>query len=272
MVQCLLEHGADVDGCKSNRSSPLIEALLDKHYGIVDILLDWKANVDVKDDEDWRPLHYVSVQGHQRLTRRLMDAGCELEQRDDRGDTPLFSACCNSHRNVVNLFLAHGVSNLTTKCSGGLTYAHIAAYRGLVNLLERILEMSTDLVNQLDWTGLDPLCAAARGGEPAAAELLLAHDASPDGPANTPMCPLSLAAYHGSISIVQMLLRSGAQVDKMGMLLRTPLMWAVREGRARIADHLLKAGANPFLRDELVSAFQTFRITQNPSVPADIVC
>lgn len=259
MVKYLLQHGADVDGRQSSRPTPLIEALSGRNYEIVDILLDFKANVEAKDEEDWRPLHYVAAQGHHQLTRRLMDSGCELEPQDDEGDTPLFLACRNNHTEVIQLFFARRIGNVTLQCCAGSTYAHVAAYMGRQDVLARLIQMDTSLVFKTDWAGLDPLCIAALCAEPSNVQLLLANGASPDGPPCAHQTPLGLAAAEGSIKIVDLLLRVGAKVDKTGgPLLRTPLMLAVRSGRTRTAHHLLQAGANPFLRDELVSFLETW--------------
>ncbi|KAG8161995.1 hypothetical protein KVR01_007760 [Diaporthe batatas] len=256
MVRCLLEYGADADGLKSTVPSPLIKALKEEQYEIANILLDWKANADAKDEENWRPLHFATSAGHQQLTRRLMDAGCELEPQNDEGDTPLFVACFNVYPEIIELFFDRGIKDITIQCSGGLTYAHVAAYRGLHSVLERLVKMSTKLVSQTTWNGLDPLCLAASGQEPETVELLLASGVRPDGPYYTQRTPLGLAATRGALKIVESLLTAGARVDKMGPLLRTPLMLAVWHGHARVAYRLLQAGANPFLQDELgLSAF-----------------
>lgn len=253
IVKYLLEHGADVDGCQSSGPSPLIKALFEQNYEIVDILLNWKANVEAMDDENWRPLHYVAGQGHEQLTRRLMDSGCELDPQTDEGETPLYRAFLNNHTEVIDLFFARGIGNITIQTSTGSTYAHVAASKGRQDVLEKLIQMDSSLIFKTDCAGLDPLCIAANVVEPEAVEVLLAYGAPPDGPAYTHMTPLALAAAGGAITTVDVLLRAGAKIDKAGSLLRTPLMWAVLSGCVRTAHHLLKAGANPFLRDELVS-------------------
>lgn len=273
MVQCLLERGADVNDSQSKGPSPLIEALLRRNYAVVDILLDWGANVEATDDQDWRPLHYVSAQGHQQLTRRLMDAGCISEAQNDQGETPLFLACNYNHTEIIDLFFARGIGNARLQSSAGSTYAHIAAYRGSHEVLEKLILMDRKLIFAIDWAGFAPLCIAAYRVHSSIVNLLLAYGASPDGPPHTHTTPLGLAAAEGSMEIVEALLRAGAEVDKTGPLRRTPLMSAVGFGCVRTTLHLLQAGANPFLRDDSVSFRKVFaHIKHLVSIVLDILC
>lgn len=252
MVKYLLEHGADVNGGQSSELSPLIEALTSESEEMVNILLDWGASVESIGGKRWRPLHYATAEGRIRLTDRLLNSGCEPNPQTDEGETPFFLACNNNHTEVISLFLARGIGNVTIQSCAGSTYAHITAYRGREDVLERLLQMDKSIIFKTDWAGFDPLSIAAYYGESAVAQLLIGHGASPDGPVNTQMTPLALAAADGNVTVVDLLLRAGAKVDKTGAMLRTPLMWAVASGSVKTAHHLLKAGANPFLRDDLV--------------------
>ena len=82
--------------------------------------------------------------------------------------------------------------------------------------MRALLDADPSLVTAVDDYGFSALHQAAWGGEPKAAELLLARGADPRGTADdgTAVHPINSAAAGGDPAVVHLLLDRGADVDE----------------------------------------------------------
>ena len=64
-------------------------------YEIVKLLIDHKANVNVKSEDGKTPLHIAAVGGCDDVVRLLITAGSDVNSTDNYGHTPLFNAAAN---------------------------------------------------------------------------------------------------------------------------------------------------------------------------------
>lgn len=101
---------------------------------------------------------------------------------------------------------------------------------------------------------LPPICEAARQGNLAAVQALVAAGADVNQQGRANRTPLHEAAAHGHRETVEWLLANGAKVNAKTIAVRsedakaTPLHRAVDHGHADIAALLLARGANPNLK------------------------
>jgi ankyrin repeat protein len=56
---------------------------------IVNLLLDFEAEVDPKDNNRMTPLHYAALKGRFDTAKILLDNGAEINPKDKQGHTPL---------------------------------------------------------------------------------------------------------------------------------------------------------------------------------------
>jgi ankyrin repeat protein len=91
---------------------------------------------------------------------------------------------------------------------------------------------------------LTPLIAAARGGDVAIVDLLLAAGADPKFGGRGGISPLMAAAQSGHDGAVRSLLRAKAPVDGTDERERTALFWAIPGHQALVIETLLAAGAD----------------------------
>ncbi|HEY0230805.1 MAG TPA: quinoprotein dehydrogenase-associated putative ABC transporter substrate-binding protein, partial [Dokdonella sp.] len=113
-----------------------------------------------------------------------------------------------------------------------------------IERVKYLLEKNGADVNQRDPQGYAPLQTAARGGDIALIDVLLAHKADPNGTDSDGWTPLLHAVLRDRGPAVARLLASGARIETPTPQGYTPLSLAIEEKHFDIAQRLLDGGAN----------------------------
>lgn len=124
-VKHLVSEGADVNVVE-DFFTPLYWAAKNKHFSIVEILLDNGAHIDNGDYSRDRgvldllrkkeaeycksSLHLAARLGKLRAVEDLLEKGANVNAQNDRKDTPLHFAAQSGHRHVVQALLAKGAN------------------------------------------------------------------------------------------------------------------------------------------------------------------
>lgn len=90
-----LQKGAEVDHKGGMDRSMLYYAVNHGNMAMVDLLLSYKPDVNVLDEEGFGPLHEAMAKGHMEIAQKLVDAGADVNARDPHsmlGLTPLHTA------------------------------------------------------------------------------------------------------------------------------------------------------------------------------------
>lgn len=93
------------------------------------------------DDDGWAPLHLAAFYGRASVTRLLLDRGADPTQvsTNATANQPLHAALAGARDGtVVDLLLGHGADANAT-AAGGVTPLHLAASRGDLSLIDRLL-------------------------------------------------------------------------------------------------------------------------------------
>lgn len=104
--------------------------------------------------------------------------------------------------------------------------AHLAAFFGLTNPLESMLNSNMIKVGIEDHVGRTPLSWAVAYGHEELFNMLLQNGANPDSMNQLGFTPLFYAAVSGRVEMMQRLIEGGAQVDTVDQNGRTPLFHA----------------------------------------------
>lgn len=145
---------------KSNDSgrTPLIAATITKHYEIVQMLLDWGADVNVVDRGGDSALHHACASGDEKMIKMLLDYGADTNYINFAShNTPLFEAILHGHSAACLLLLEQPYVDLTHRSALGKDTAIIlAAEAGLLEVVESLIEKGADLnaVNHWQSTAL----------------------------------------------------------------------------------------------------------------------
>jgi ankyrin repeat protein len=86
-----------------NRKTPLHLAAEKGHVKVVTLLLEYKANKDIKDRNNKTPLNLAAEKGHVKVVKLLLEYKANKDIKDRNNKTPLNLEAQNGHANVVNL-------------------------------------------------------------------------------------------------------------------------------------------------------------------------
>ena len=167
--------------------TPLWYAAANGHKGIVQLLLNRGAKVDIRAEHGLTPLSWAAHHGHNNIVALLLENGARqdskashLETRDRRRRTPLLKAATDGNEVVVQQLLDRGAKTEASDDDGWTALVH-ASERGHDTIVKQLLDRGakTEASNTIGWTAL--------------------------------MC----ASWHGHDTIVKQLLDQGAEIEKL---------------------------------------------------------
>jgi serine/threonine-protein phosphatase 6 regulatory ankyrin repeat subunit B len=144
---------------------------------VVQLLLDYNADVSSKDTDGGTPLHATAKWGSEAAAGLLLRYNADVSVQDILGKTPLHYAAHNDDSVLVaGLLLAEG-ADVSAKDKSGATPLHFAATYGEELMAELLLQNKADVSVQTTTTKSTPLHYAARFNRMLVVDLLLAAGA-----------------------------------------------------------------------------------------------
>ncbi|PYI25675.1 hypothetical protein BP00DRAFT_357880 [Aspergillus indologenus CBS 114.80] len=138
MADLLFEFGAQADPRDDSGRTPLHLALARHQSEMLNTLLHHGANVNAVDPEGRAPLHYAAKAGWARPMRALLRPEVDVDAKDAEGNTALHLACLGGFKQVMWLLLEHGAS-VHVNDSDGLTALQLASSTGQSASIVRLL-------------------------------------------------------------------------------------------------------------------------------------
>ncbi len=124
IVQCLINHGADVDSQEDDHNTPLNWAAHGGHVDVVRVLLEHNADVNSQDNYGRTPLH-DALRGddpngdYPQVARLLLEHGANPNARDAFHRTPLhLPVVTTSNLEIKRILLEHGAEVDAKDCEG----------------------------------------------------------------------------------------------------------------------------------------------------------
>jgi ankyrin repeat protein len=250
IAQLLVDAGADVEATDSLGRTALYYAAVNGHADTVAVLLS-AGSMNTAQPGSLPPLHAAAKGGHTAVLQVLLDYGADVDAATDSteepvgtpaGATALHNAAVNGHTAAIQLLVDAGADVQATE-SSGCTPLYLAAMNGYADTTAELLSAGA-CVNTARQDGFTPLHAAAEWGHPAVLRVLLDDGAAVDVSSATGETPLLLAAQQGRLAVVDLLLLAGADpnvADNSGL---RPLQVAVENQDVTLVRRLLQANAD----------------------------
>ncbi|KAG4927626.1 hypothetical protein JHK85_054112 [Glycine max] len=191
----------------------------------------WKA-VDSVDQNGDTLLHVAISKSRPDIVQLLLEFNADVESKNRSGETPLESACASGEELIVELLLAHKANTERTESSSlGAMFSD--------SFISKRRTQGGASVDSLTKDGYTALHLAVREGSRDCARLLLANNARTDirDSRDGDTC-LHVAAGVGDESMVKLLLNKGANKDVRNFNGKTAYDVAAEKGHARVFDAL----------------------------------
>ena len=176
----------------------------------------------------------------------LMVRGFDPNALDDKGQNALYLSQRHSAFKVAEALMSHPQLRIDQANAAGETPLMMAALRGQVPWMVRLLDKGARIEGAVagaggDARGWTPLHYAASAPDAKAVEVLLARGARTDARSPNGTTPLMMAAQYGSEAAVDLLLKQGADARLRNDLGLNVVDFARRAARESLAARLAAA-------------------------------
>ncbi|CAE7379822.1 ANK1 [Symbiodinium sp. CCMP2592] len=269
VVKALVQHGSNVTLCLRSGVSAVYIAAQNGNLEVVKYLLQeacaehgtlledatplgdlekrMRNLLDKPAVGEARPLFIACQNGHRDVVQFLLEMKAEYSCTEDRS-SPLLVAAQNGHLGVVEVLwetLKEEVGlNLAKR--GGATPLYIACQNGHFEVVEKLVDLKAE-VNQSLESQETPIFIACQGGFLPVVRLLVEHQADVDQAKQDGASPLYIACQNGHVEVVRYLLCESPRKpdrDQANSNQATPLFIASQKGHTAIVE-LLLSGPGP---------------------------
>eukprot|EP00238_Polyblepharides_amylifera_P003462 CAMPEP_0196575244 /NCGR_PEP_ID=MMETSP1081-20130531/4756_1 /TAXON_ID=36882 /ORGANISM="Pyramimonas amylifera, Strain CCMP720" /LENGTH=1321 /DNA_ID=CAMNT_0041893485 /DNA_START=165 /DNA_END=4130 /DNA_ORIENTATION=+ len=205
------EFGADPNAASLNGKTAIMVASSAGNTAVVNILIGYRAQVDVPDKEGNTALTLATSEGHVEVMDTLLAAGANVSTVGPHQRPLLMTAAALGNVQVASRLLQAGASLAQPAGEDGATALMVAAERGQKSMVNLFLTHDAD-VNAMDVKNTSALARASRAGKAEVAQLLIELGAVVDAPDYNLWTSLMHAAARGHDVVMAVLLAAGADV------------------------------------------------------------
>lgn len=154
--------------------------------------------------EGFTPLHIACGQGRVDLIQLLIEYGAEIDAKDFDGDTPLHIAVIEEQPDAIETLIYAGADPEIRNESGEFTPFHLACGKSCFKSVELLFPFVTD-IDQTTSSGYTPLMLAVRAGNEKVIDFLIKKGADPHIQNSGGEMALDIALHAGSSSIFKIM-------------------------------------------------------------------
>lgn len=254
----LIEHGADINLRSFSNMTPLMYASSEGKTKLVEILLKYGANINAQDDRQETALIKAASYSNKCVVELLLNhANIDVNIKNSNGETALMKLMSENKignfrheygnkADIAKIILKHSSLDINTVDSSSMTVLMHACDKGLIDIVEILLDMDAD-INVQDKDKRTALIYACHNGYASIIQMLLnrrnINVNIKDRYQQTALMYVCNKNY--SADIVKMFLAiPDIDINLYDKYKKTALTYAYYNGRFDIVKMLLNEGAN----------------------------
>lgn len=252
MVKLLLDSKPKTLNSLGNQgSTALMLSARNSKMDVLKYLLDKNANVNIRDELGYLPLHWATQNGHLDTVKLLIDNDlCDVNSTGSpAGATALGIAAMEGKLDIAKYLIEKG-ADLNIPCNAGYLPLHWAASEGRLDFLKFLIDNNhyeIDLKNRRNATALRVACEK---GRTEIVEYLLDKGANAWIAGIDNHIPMIMASYLGHLEIVKLFLDKNPDCIDTKFFKGITLLRAAAEGnKLDTLQYLLANGASPMIGD-----------------------
>ncbi|EAT47277.1 AAEL001546-PA [Aedes aegypti] len=215
-VAKLLQKGVTPDATNMDGLTALHQCCIDDNAEMLNLLLDYGANVNAQDSERWTPLHAAATCGHLNLVKILIGRGANLLSVNADGNMPY--DICDDEEALDYIEAEMSKRGVTQEL---IDETRAATETQMLKDLQDTAAQGGDL-EVPDSQGATPLHIASANGYTRVVEFLLEQHVSTDAVDHDLWTPVHAAACWGHLEVLEMLAQSGADLNAKNKNDETP--------------------------------------------------
>lgn len=229
---------------KDDLGTTILHKACQKGYlNIVQRLIFFNANIEIKSKYDTTPLLFACQNGHQKIVKLLLDNGANIKALNRSNCTGLVEAYKNRQKELAKCRIKKGRSKVYYSCLS------VTCMMGYTETLKVLLDKGADINKKTGRYGLTALHEACWSGSKETARLLLDNGANINAKDNDGWTPLHYAVkYNNNKEVASFLIENKANIDVKNNDEFTALHFAVKYKKKDFTELLIKYGANPHAR------------------------
>ena len=253
LIPLLMHQGAEIDAVGYGGMTPMHSACARRCTYVVQGMLQFKPDLDLKCVRKQTPLHYAASAGDERMIVQLLQDGADVNAVDECGHAPLHSYCERKDAVDITPFLRHGAQIDMRDGIDGTPLIN-ACRIGNIEIVRQLLHNGAvdNATNQQQFTVLYTACDYEH---PEIVALLLQHFSTgvESIPRQRPRVQLNISGARGAsllrtavmrenVGIARLLIEAGATPHEFTRL--TLLSVALKAGSVELVTTLLEIGAS----------------------------
>ncbi|XP_067668176.1 serine/threonine-protein phosphatase 6 regulatory ankyrin repeat subunit B-like [Haliotis asinina] len=235
----------DINKKRRDGRTPVMDAALNGHKDVFDLLMSNAADLTLLDDEDNSVLHYACEGGNMTIVTHLI-RDCDINKKGRDSLTPVMVAALRGQKDVFNLLMSNA-ADFTLVDDKDNSVLHYACQGGNTSIVQHLTNVCD--INKKRRDGRTPVMAAALHGQKDVFDLLVSSAADLTLLDDKDNSVLHYACEGGNTSIVQHLIRV-CDINQKRRDGRTPVMDAALNGQKSVFNLLLSNAADLTLLDD----------------------